>query len=140
MILFHFLKRLLTSNHLKLFSTYLVGRNGALWETCFSALHNAKKKITWNLESKCLTDFFLELGLRLWRIIHVITGWAHKSQKCTLISLKIMRIWNFFTRKRVFKNKEVVSKLHVCTNDFGKMFASYIFHFSTRILNLTHMK
>jgi len=44
------------------------------------------------------------------------------------------------TSNRVFKHKEVVSKLHVWTNDLEKMWASYIFHFSTRILTLTHMK
>ena len=42
--LFQFLTRLLTSKHLKLFSTYLVGRNGTMWNTCFSAPQNAKKE------------------------------------------------------------------------------------------------
>jgi len=41
---FHFLTRLLTNKYLKLFSTYLGGRNGAMLKTCFSAPHNAKKE------------------------------------------------------------------------------------------------
>ena len=32
-----------TSKYLKIFSTYLVGRNGAMWKTCFSAPQNEKK-------------------------------------------------------------------------------------------------
>ena len=53
--LFKFLTRFLTSKYLKLFSTYLVGRNGAMWKTCFSTFQIAKK-ISWNIESKCITD------------------------------------------------------------------------------------
>jgi len=45
-----------------------------------------------------------------------------------------------FTINRVFKHKEVVSNLHVCSYGLGKMWPSYTFHFSTRILNSTHMK
>ena len=41
--LFQFLTWLLTSKHLKLFSTYLLARNGTMWKTCFSATKNAKK-------------------------------------------------------------------------------------------------
>ena len=43
-----------------------------------------------------------------------------------------MRIWKFFLKSnRVFKDKEVVSNLHVCSNDLGKMWPSYSFHFSS---------
>ena len=42
--LFQSLTRFLTSKYLKLFSTYLVGQSGAMWQTCFSALQNAKKE------------------------------------------------------------------------------------------------
>ena len=42
--LFQFLTRLLNSKNLKLFSTYLVGRNGTLWKTCFSARQKAKNE------------------------------------------------------------------------------------------------
>jgi len=34
----------MTSKYLKLFNTYLVERNGALWKTFFSAPQNAKKE------------------------------------------------------------------------------------------------
>ena len=75
--LFHFLTWLLNSKHLKHFSTYLVGRNVKMWITCFSAPQNAKKKISWNIKTKCVTDY-LSTNLRVWRIILVITRWAHK--------------------------------------------------------------
>ena len=42
----------------------------------------------------------------------------------------------FCLRNRVFKHKGVVSKLHVCCNGLGKMWASYIFHFFTKNSNL----
>jgi len=45
-----------------------------------------------------------------------------------------------FTYNRVFKNKEVVSNLHVCSNGLEKKWPSYTFHFSTRILTSTHTK
>jgi hypothetical protein len=54
--LFQFLLWLLTSNHPKLFSTYLTGRNGVMFATCFSAPQNAKKKICLNIKTTCLTD------------------------------------------------------------------------------------
>jgi len=40
--------------------------------------------------------------------------------------------------KLVHNQKEVVSKLHVCTNGIVKIYASYIFQFSTRIPTSTH--
>ena len=57
--LFQFLTRLLTSKHLKLISSYLVGRNGTMWVTCFRLLKMRKKKISWNIKTKCVTDFLL---------------------------------------------------------------------------------
>ena len=45
-----------------------------------------------------------------------------------------------FTRNRVFKHKDVVSNLHDCIKGLSKIWASNIFHFSTRILSSTHMK
>jgi len=45
-----------------------------------------------------------------------------------------------FTRNRAFKYKEVLSNLHVCSNGLGKMWPSYIFYFSTRILTSTPKK
>jgi len=52
-----------------------------------------------------------------------------------------MSIWNsLLTSNRVFKNKEVVSNLHVCSNGFWKMWFSYTLEFSTRILTSKHTK
>jgi hypothetical protein len=45
-----------------------------------------------------------------------------------------------FTSNRVFKQTEVVSKLHVCSIFLWEMWPSYTFHFSTRNLNSTHTK
>ena len=110
---FQFLTRFLTSKYKKLFSTYLVGRNGAMWKTCFSAPQNAKKKICWNIKTKSIKVCYWHLGLREWRIILVITRWAHNIQTFTLIS-KINENWEIIVpRNRVFKHNEVDSKLHV---------------------------
>ena len=54
--LFLFLTQLLISKHLKTFSTHRVGRNGTMWKTCFSAPQNTKKKISWNIKTKCVTE------------------------------------------------------------------------------------
>ena len=45
-----------------------------------------------------------------------------------------------FTSNRVIKHNEVVSKLHVYSNSFWKMWPSYTKHSSTRILTSTHTK
>ena len=96
----------------------------------FQLLQMRKMKVSPNLITKCVTDFYWLLGLRECRIILVITWWAHKRQTFTLISIKLMWILKFlFTRNRVFKHKGVVSILHVCCNGLGKMWASHIFHF-----------
>ena len=55
-----------------------------------------KKKISWNIKTKCLTHFYWQLGLLVWRIILVITWWAHKRQTFTFFSIK-WEIWNFFS-------------------------------------------
>ena len=79
--------------------------------------------------------------MTVWRIILVITGWSHKRQTFTLISIKIIRTWKFlFTRKRVFKHKEFVSSQQVYSNGLGKMWDSYIFVFATRIQTSTNTK
>ena len=132
--LFQFLTQLLTSKHLKPFSTYLVLQNGTMWKTCFSAPQNAKKNQLIH-KNQSVT------GLRVWRIILVITRWAHKRQTFTLISIKVWEFGNFlFTINRLFIPKEDVSNLHDYSNGLGKMWPSYSFHFSTRILNSTHKK
>jgi hypothetical protein len=103
LILFQFLTRLLTSKHLKLFSTYFVVRNGQMWKTCFQILKMRKKEISWNIKTNCVIDLMLT-SLRVYRIILDITRWAHKRQTFTLISIKIMRIWNFFLRINGYLN------------------------------------
>jgi hypothetical protein len=50
--LFQFLTRLLTSKHLKLFSTYLVGRNERCEIRAFQLLKLRKNKIIWNIKTK----------------------------------------------------------------------------------------
>jgi len=139
MNLFQFLTRLLTSNNLEFFITYLVGRNGAMWKTCFSTAQNARIENELKHKNEGRKDFLLTVSISSMKDYTCITGWAHKRQKFTLISIKIMRILKFLlTRNRVFKHKEVVSKLHVCSNGLWKIWATYIFHLSTRILNSTH--
>ena len=102
----------------------------------FQLLKMRKMKVKWNIKTNRVTDFLLT-GLGVWRIILVITWWAHKRQKFTLIFLKFIWILKlFFTRNRVFKHKVDVSNLHVCCNGLGKMRASYIFHFFTKNSNL----
>ena len=98
-----------------------------------------KKKVSWNIKTKCVTDFLLT-GLRVWRITIVITWWAHKRQTFTLISIKLMWFVKFFNCNRVFKHKGVVSNLHVCCNGLGKIWASYIYHVFTKNSNLQIFK
>jgi len=54
--LFPFVTRLMTSKHVKHFSTYLVGRNGTKWKTCFSAPQNAKKEHQLKHKTNCVTE------------------------------------------------------------------------------------
>ena len=72
------------------------GEKEGFEKRAFQLLKMRKKKISWNIKTKCVTEFLLQLCLRVCRIIFVITRWAHKSQTLTLISIKIMRIWKFF--------------------------------------------
>jgi len=139
--LFQFLTRLLTSKHLKIFSTYPRGRKETMWKTCFSSPQIAKKRISWYIKTKCATDFLLTVSsssMKNYTFNYVVIT---QKTTFTLISIRIMRIWKFFfTSNRVFKHKEVVSNLHVCCNGFGIMWPSYIVNFSTRILTSTHKK
>ena len=48
---------------------------------------------------------FLVLSLQVWKIIHFIMGWGHKSQTVILILIKILRIWIFFSLNVVIKHK-----------------------------------
>jgi len=86
--LFLFGTSLLTSKHLKLFSTYLVERNGSMWKTYLSAPQNAKKEHQLKHKNQVLNWRLLELGLRVWEIILVIRGLALETQTVILISIK----------------------------------------------------
>ena len=137
--LFQFLTLLLTSKHLNLFSTYLEGEMERFEKHAFQLLKMRKKKISWNIKFKCVTEFLLTVRSSCMKVYNFITWWAHKRKTFTLISIKITRNWKSFVyNNRVFKHKEVVSNLHVCSNGLGKMWPSYTLHFSTRILNSTH--
>ena len=61
----------------------------------FQLLKIRKMKVSRNIKTKCVTDFLLT-GLRVWRIILVITWGALKKQTFTLISTKLMWILKFF--------------------------------------------
>jgi len=43
-----------------------------------------KIKVSWNKKPSALQNFYWRLCLRVWRIILVITWWAHKRQAFTL--------------------------------------------------------
>ena len=62
----------------------------------FQLLKMRKMKVSRNIKTKCVTDFYLPLGFRVWRIILVITWGAHKRQTFTLISIKLVWFLNFF--------------------------------------------
>ena len=46
----------------------------------FQLLKMRKMKVSWNIKTKCVTDIYWQLGLRVWRIILVIKWWAHKDK------------------------------------------------------------
>ena len=102
--LFQFLTRLLTSKNLKLFCTYLVGEMERCEKRAFQLLKMRKNDISWNIKTKCVTDIYWQLHLRVWRIIFFITCWAHKRQIFALISIIIMRIWKFFLQVTEYLN------------------------------------
>ena len=138
-ILFQFLTRLLTSKHLKLLSTYLVGQNGSMWKTCFLAPQNAKKENQLKHKNQVHNRLFWQLGLREWRIILVITRWAHNSQTFLLIKKNNENCEILCLHVTGYVNtKNSISNYMFCTNDLLKMCASYIFHFSTRYVISTH--
>ena len=53
----------------------------------FQLLKMWKMKVRWNIKTKYVTDFYWQIVIRVWRIILVITWWAHKRQTFTLISI-----------------------------------------------------
>ena len=63
-----------------------------------------RKIISRNIKTKCLTDFYGQIGLRVWRIILVITVWAQLRQTFILISIKKIRILKFFLQLNGYLN------------------------------------
>ena len=129
--LFQFLTRLLTPSTWNPLVHTSCGEMEQCEKRAFRHL-KMRKIISWNLKTKCVTDFLLAVRS---------SWWAHKRLTFTLISIKVWEFGSFlFTRNRLFKHKEVVSNPHVCSNGLGKIWPSYIFHFSTRILTSPHIK
>jgi len=58
----------------------------------FQLLKMRKRKFSWNIKTKCVTDFFSQLSLTVWRIVFVITWWTHKRQKFKLITTKSLEL------------------------------------------------
>ena len=58
---FQFFTRLLTSNHFNLISTYLVGRKGVMWKTCFSASQNAKNESQLKHKNQVRNRLFVDM-------------------------------------------------------------------------------
>ena len=118
--LFLFLTRILTSKYLKLISTYLVVRKGATWLTCYSVPQNAKKENQLKHKNQVHNRLFCwQLGLREWRIILVITRWAHNSHTFIVISKKIWEIENFF----LYVTGNVITKKSIPNCMFVLMFS-----------------
>jgi len=107
----------------------------------FQLLKMWKKKVSWNIKTKCVTDFILTVrssSMNDYTCHYVVSTYKTKFY----INFKNINE-NFeiiFTRNRVFKHKGIVSNLHVCCNGLGKLWASYIFQFLLRILTYIHMK
>ena len=107
-------------------------------EKCaFQLVKIRKMKVSWNIKTKCVTDFLLTVrssSMKDYTCHYVV------STKKTKVYINFNNIYVnfeiFFTRNRVFKHKVVVSNLHVCCNGLGKIWASYIFHFFTKNSNL----
>ena len=57
--LFHFLTRLLNSNHLQIFSTFIVGEMELCEKRAFQLLQMRKTKISLNIKTKSITNFLL---------------------------------------------------------------------------------
>ena len=97
--------------------------------------------ISWNININMYLTFSWVLGLRVLKIILIIRDGQIKVKRLPKFQFKKWEFENFlFRHNRVFKHKYIVSNQHVSTNDIGKMWASYIFHFSTRMQTSTQKK
>jgi len=104
----------------------------------FQLLKMRKKKISWNLKTKYVTDFLLT-GLRVWRFYFSLRGEHIKDNMYINFNKNNENLKIFFTNKRLFKHKDVVPNLQVSSNCIGKMLP-FTFHFSTSILTSSHTK
>ena len=73
-------------------------------EGAFQLLKMRKKKISRIINTKCVTDFYWQLSLRVWRILLVITWWAHKRQRFILILIKKWKFENYCLQVTGFLN------------------------------------
>jgi len=100
-----------------------------------------KMKVSRNIKTKCVTDFYWPLGLRVWRIILVITLGAHKRQTFMLISIKLMWILKLFLHVTGYSNtKESFPICMFVVMASGKYELHTYFFFLQRILTPTQMK
>ena len=107
----------------------------------FQLLKMRKMKARWNIKIKCVTDFLLTVRFRVWRIILVITRWAHKRQTFILISIKLMWILKFFLQITGYLYTK--GSFPICmfvVMAWGKCVLHTYFTFLQRILTSTHMK
>ena len=70
----------------------------------FQLLKMRNRKVSRNIKTKCVTDIYWQLGLRVWRIELVISWGAHKRQTLTLISIKLMWILIFLLHVNGYSN------------------------------------
>ena len=112
-----------------------------MWKTWFSASQNAKKETQLKHKNICVTDFYRRLVLRVWRIILVITSWAHKRETFTLISIKLMWILKIFLHLTGYLNtKESFPICMFVVMVSGKCELHTYITFLQRILTSTHRK
>ena len=113
-----------------------------MWKTYFSASQIAKNESQQKHKSQVRNrTFYWQLGLRVWRIILVISWWAHKRQTFTLISMKLMWYLTFFLHVTEYLNtKETFPFCMFVVMALGKCELHTYFTFLQRILTSTHMK
>ena len=93
--LFQFLTWFLTSKYLKLFSTYLVGWNGALWNTYFLAPQKAKKENQPKHKNQLINRLFIGSSSRMKDYICHYEVRQLRSN-VYINSKKIIWTWKFF--------------------------------------------
>ena len=107
----------------------------------FQLLKMQKKKFSWNIKTKCVTDFFWQLGLRVWRIILVITWLSYKINVYIKFN-KINVIFEFFFLHVTgyLNTKESFPICMFVVIASGKCELHTYYTFLQRILISTHIK